>query len=555
MLVAISRRTPWQGERTGVVLIALLALVMRWAIAWQPMDRLLAISVADDMFYYLQLAANWVAGKGVSFDGTTITNGFHPLHFLICAGVLKLGFLRETAVHLILTLTSLWGVATACLLGLVVRKLTNRGFWGFLAFALFALNPFVILQDLNGLETSVYGMFLSAAFLVYLHLRETLAHSFWKWAGLGLLVGLTLMARTEAVFLPLILAVDILWHLGRKQMPWTIFFRALVTAGVVLLVISPWVVWNLVHFGTVEQDSGKIFPLIAQLTSAETLGRSQTWWDYANEGVRNTAWNIYILGNMLLGVPYTAAKKYLVFLVVVPALAVGFLLGRYRWSYAACRPALKRFGFGILYMCCLFCYYTYYHRSVHWRYFHAMFIVSLPVLVVLLSGFNLDEVLQTPKRFYTVGAMAVFLVASYALMTVKGQEFPAQKNMYTAALWMRHNLPAEAQVGAFNAGIYGFWSGHRVFNLDGVTNGEIYSVMRQKDMWGYLERKNIQYLCDFDGTLTHYLHLFGQDQARRPLLRLQVFGNSAELGDPLAVYQILAVPAGASAAGAGKKDP
>lgn len=40
----------------------------------------------DDLFYYLKIASNLVAGHGSTFDGVHQTNGYHPLYFaLLCA--------------------------------------------------------------------------------------------------------------------------------------------------------------------------------------------------------------------------------------------------------------------------------------------------------------------------------------------------------------------------------------------------------------------------------------------------------------------------------------
>ncbi len=37
----------------------------------------------DDLYYYLVAAKNLAAGHGSTFDGTTLTNGYHPLYFLV----------------------------------------------------------------------------------------------------------------------------------------------------------------------------------------------------------------------------------------------------------------------------------------------------------------------------------------------------------------------------------------------------------------------------------------------------------------------------------------
>ena len=44
----------------------------------------------DDFFYYLKIAMNLAAGRGSTFDGFHLTNGYHPLWLLILSGLAKL---------------------------------------------------------------------------------------------------------------------------------------------------------------------------------------------------------------------------------------------------------------------------------------------------------------------------------------------------------------------------------------------------------------------------------------------------------------------------------
>ena len=63
-----------------ILAIVLLGLAMRFYYAWQPLLTLIEQGMSDDAFYYLHIARNVAMGKGVSFDGLTPTNGFHPLY-------------------------------------------------------------------------------------------------------------------------------------------------------------------------------------------------------------------------------------------------------------------------------------------------------------------------------------------------------------------------------------------------------------------------------------------------------------------------------------------
>ncbi len=76
-----------------------------------------------------------------------------------------------------------------------------------------------------------------------------------------------------------------------------------------------------------------------------------------------------------------------------------------------------------------------------------------------------------------------------------------QPASYQAALWIRDNLPPTAVIGAKNSGIYQYYSGHTVVNIDGKLNHEIVPVMERRELLPYLEQKGIEYLVDTEDTL------------------------------------------------------
>ncbi len=519
--------------------VTVVAVLWRWLLAWQPIDQLLVLTVSDDMFYYLKLASHWVSGQGVSFDGLGQTNGFHPLFLLLCAAIIKLGFSQIAVVHILLTLSSGFGLVTALLIAALVRKTTGDSFLSLLAFALYALNPYAISLELNGLETALYGMFLAASLLAYLHLRSAERPNYWHWAGFGALVGCTLLSRTEGIFLPLIIMVDVVILLIRGKYQFSHFKAAAIAGAVTLLLLAPWITWNLVEFGSVAQDSGKIFPLRARLIFEQNLGRSPGLLDYAASAARSLAWNVYILGNMLAGVPYTAPKRIIIFFLVLPAVVLGFLLGRFRWQGGPLRNLLQPFGVGAAYILFMFAYYTFYHRASHWRYFYSMLIVLIPLALTLLYGFQLSAWRQSRLRFAVLSLVALYLSAAAYVLIIRQHSYPHQIQMLQAARWMKSNLPEDARVGAFNAGIYGYWSGRQVVNLDGVVNNEILEVFQQQRLGEYVQEKGIDYLVDYQSAIANYFKFFDHSEYLLPAEPLFVLGDPAE--DPsrkIVVYRL-----------------
>jgi len=68
-----------------IFLIALFLLTV--VLCWRASIELLLNFTNDDAFFYLKTAANFATGLGSTFDGINPTNGYHPLWFLLLAGV------------------------------------------------------------------------------------------------------------------------------------------------------------------------------------------------------------------------------------------------------------------------------------------------------------------------------------------------------------------------------------------------------------------------------------------------------------------------------------
>jgi len=110
------------------------------------MEVMVSRSLSDDSFYYFMVAQNLVAGNGSSFDGTTPTNGYHPLSMLIVVLIYMMVAGRrgpELPIHLTLTVGAFLDTATAFVVGRILNPRAG-GLGGLLGTALYALNPVIV---------------------------------------------------------------------------------------------------------------------------------------------------------------------------------------------------------------------------------------------------------------------------------------------------------------------------------------------------------------------------------------------------------------------------
>src|SRR5262245_29291471 len=193
------------GGTTTLLRVAVgIVAVAAASLAFRPRPLVVLWPVLEDGFYSLSVARNTALGRGVTVDGVTPTNGFQPLFtFLTVPAFLAAAADRYDAVRLVLALHWLFYVGAAAVLGLVAARLSAHDgsaektaiFWT--AAFLYVANPLVFQVHFNGLETGCV-LFLYAAVCLYAQRADLAAPR--PLATLGLLLGLTVLARIDAVF-------------------------------------------------------------------------------------------------------------------------------------------------------------------------------------------------------------------------------------------------------------------------------------------------------------------------------------------------------------------
>lgn len=490
--------------------LLLIALTIRILIAWIEMPSLVAI-VPDDAFYYFAIARNIIENNGITFDGSNWTNGFHPLWLGIIVPLFAVSvgdpFLP---IHLTLSIAALLDCLTGWVIGFLVYQLTRDKLSAFVASFFYVLNPGVIIESLNGLETALNTFVIAFVFSIYLRCLKNgkLASGTLVWLALGIGFGLAVLARTDNVVLVAAMLSGLMVK-DHTRANWGHLFRV---AMVTTLLFLPWLMWNQLQFGSILQSSGEAFPYAIRTSF------------YANR-------SFSLIDDLMIGMVWLFkwALEYIPFYYFLRQSEWGIIYdGLFIGGLALCvlarnphtrqwRSALSCLHFPALGMMFLFLI----HALVRW-YPRSWYFMPLVFFVAIAIGITFAYVTRalTNKMTYRVSLAAVlcFIIGvGFLLHGIRYWErYPWQREMFLAGNWLQENLAAE-KAGAFNAGIVGYIAHNRVINLDGVINSNAYSAIRTKSLAHYIEQEKIKVIVDFSHSVNLYRLFMGQPIELEPI--------------------------------------
>ncbi len=117
---------PKRWRITFELVLVLMVLVSYAYVAVAPGNNLMHFYTSDDAFYYYKVAQNITEGRGVSFDGIGITNGFHPLWMLICIPLFALArFNLFLPLRLVVMVLALLNAGTGVMLYRLFKQLLS----------------------------------------------------------------------------------------------------------------------------------------------------------------------------------------------------------------------------------------------------------------------------------------------------------------------------------------------------------------------------------------------------------------------------------------------
>lgn len=544
----------------GAIGVVAIGLAARIAIAWVDVGSLTIKVLPDDAFYYFETAFRIRHGQNITFDGTTLANGYHPLWlFFLVPFYLLPG--KSLPIHLALTVSSIFDVTAGILVALAVWKLTQKQ-----AAALFALTFYVFLPQnifaaVNGVESSLAAMMVAALLLVVTVAWREEQTEWIRWSVItGVVAGMAVLARLDTALLVLLaLALIAVFQSGKIR------WRAPLLAGVItFLVVSPWLLWSWVAIGSPVPVSAAANTLIAKrIFQAANPGSTQfdelkESWTKTKEELNSRAPALYFpsrrFSTAALGLAFLVVGHFLIF-------ARGTL--RTKLAKQALVPLLPMAGF--LFTLLLNAFYRWSVRE--WYYAWGM--PTVVCFVGLLFAY-LDDIVGSLPRLKAATASAVgasarglllygaivgllfFAYYNHGMDRWKVGLYPFQLQPYEAAQYLKTNTAPDERASAFNAGVLGYFSDREVVNMDGVVNPDAYNALRGNRLLAYLRSAHVTYTADFDyawNGLPGYAPVNGDwskgfwgEDPNKGFVQIKQIGFATLFGQHFRVFRVLEAP-------------
>ncbi|MHC4845213.1 MAG: hypothetical protein ACYTCU_03525 [Planctomycetota bacterium] len=511
-------------------------LLIMIAHAFVPLSEF--VHRGDDAFYYFKLAINFPTYGFWTFDGINPSNGVQPLWgMLLTAVAVVLDWVGVTDVHVIarlfVLLTGLVHFASCMLLFHLLARFVSLGA-GIAAAGAFLFPLGIVWTRVWGMENSLYSLILLATVLHYLgRFREQGTARAAAW--LGALLGLLTLARLNAGFLiPTMLLFYLCgrWHgsLGTRLK------RCVVIGAVASALIVPWLVYNLVHTGHLLPVSGGAKQVrtalfmqeqgIESVFSAQYLSAVSNWLDgpiqwFVGSRALDGTW--LAGGRAILGEDkgdYTLILQILCVVLLAPLLTLR--VGGWLRELRAMLSRLAPFAFLLVFavfniVLALFMFPSEITYSVvRWWLIEGEIVITSLMAVLVATSLGFMGAAWVPRRaaLGLATAWIALLVAFHGARMVEfywdGEgDFPdwnvsTNDERYQAGIWIRDNLPDDAVVGSWNAGVIGYYSDRHVVNLDGLINSwEFVPYLESGRLADYILEEGIEYLTDTNFELNY----------------------------------------------------
>ena len=462
-------------------LIAILAAYfsyLSYTIIFRPLRIAVAFTAIDDGLYYPKIALNFVKFAKFTFDGITITNGFHPLWQIMLipfAYLFKdnLAFLKFCYFFMVLI-----NIVSIVLFYKILKdnKFTSLGI--FLFFLVLILN----FRGFSLFHSFIESHMTLLAYAVLLYLMHLWGNKIYMSSKIsfifGIAMGLAFLTRIDTFLFPIVYGIYGIYFAIKhksylKKVTKSLIFSAIGTA----LFVIPYLLINYLYFG-------KIITVSAFLKKGNTfLSSIKIFYSFFV--------NYYITRvKYVLGLNNLQALLLLI-IIFISALLFLFYLKKYR------KKSFKLENYMIMFL--LFC-------AVHFLFLlfvtpselvsSTWYRVPEDITIAFLIGYLFSGI-KMNKIFYnlTLTFVVLLFLAQFGLyhLYIKKKEMVFYR--YEMADFIRENIPTEDRILMYDPGLISYFSDRYFVARNGcIGDFEMAKLIKNRKLTELVEKYNIKYL-------------------------------------------------------------
>jgi len=514
------RISKWLVSEWPTLCVIVIGIATQLFLVIQPINTLISTILPDDAFYYFGVVRNIVAGLGSTFDGISATNGYHPLWTLVLIPLFKFfasPFPDIQPIYIALYVQVALNLITAFLVARIISRFTRSQWVRALGMVVWMLNPFLLYETVNGLETSLALFFFSIFFLFALRIEEGRPLT-GGYISMGLIGGLMTLARLDMAVYVLALLV---WIIARNG--WQVGWGKAFSVGIWSAVpVVPYFLWNIWHFHMLLTSASGAAVLENHMLIIQDHGPG--WGQFFKAVVYSTQYELdhffkrtglFTLGAMFIGAFVVLTLQGV---VRIPRKMRDSTL---TWTLFC--------GFVLIFIA---------DASIRWTartWYFVSFDLFMAIVIVIVAD-RLFRMIEY-KRIAAILIMSLVLFSFYVdwSKNLRGVNNPlyGETALRDAAEWMNDYLPRGAIRGGFAAGIQGYFSDAPFVDLDGLVSNDVYTALRKRQLWDYI-RHHVVYISTDNGHFTYqYKSFLGIDD---PFARLRLITEIP--GSELKIYQV-----------------
>jgi hypothetical protein len=439
-----------------------LIIVFAYVFSFFPSIEFLLNFSNDDSFFYIKTAYNFSEGFGSTFDKVDLTNGYHPLWFLILSAyyfILGLfgSFSPETIYRFTVMLIIYIDFATLYVLYFFFRKSYIAGYQKYF---MLSIPLFLLLTGIRdfGMETHLLCL-LSASYLYYksAELNSTTTYTTAK----CVLLTLIFLTRVDYLFtvIPVLIIADYLTsgHLTRKlYLKKTIIYLS----SICLIYFSV----NYLFFGSAMPVTAKIKSTFPEILFFHNMGKLLEPGAITNQFAKS-AFTFFVIIVFLILARFSEIRKKF-------SKTDYFLLG-------LCIAAAAYLLLNILFNK---------HALKEWY-------VSFPAFVSSLLMIRM--IMIFPKTYYfSLGTFTIIFLFIFYITRIKN---PKWNSAYYYAKEIKKITQPDDRIYMIDlTGITGFFSERNIINGDGLINSIDYQeYLNSGNLELYFKEKDIKYYSTY----------------------------------------------------------